>query len=160
MWTTYKAVRNQIKSGDTFFTASPAIFSRLIRFFTKSKVSHTGIFIVIGKRIFALESIEGKGCVAQYASTRFGKEELIVVGRPSFVPDDIIDVAFKDVGVVRYDKTGAVLSLWFDTKSARAFCSEWVVKILSLQKKFSHFNNGITPKDVLTAMKRVLEPHK
>lgn len=149
MWTTYQKAKSKIKHGDVFFTASPALFSRLIRWFTKSKVSHCGIFVKIGRRMFAVESIEGSGVIMSLASTRFDNEK-IVIGRPNRVPSDLLDSILKDVQATGYDLAGAVLAPFFDTKTARAFCSEWVARKLKLN--FEHFTNGVTPKDILTAL--------
>lgn len=68
--TTYESIRGQIKTGDVFFTKSPAFFSRMIRLFTQSKVSHVGLFVIIENRIFCIETMEGKGCVMTLASQR------------------------------------------------------------------------------------------
>lgn len=149
MWTQYPKIRNKIKTGDVFFTASPAIFSRLIRFFTKSKVSHCGVFVEIGERMFVVESIERYGVIMSLASTRFDEID-IVVARPNSVPDGFVDACLSEVMATGYDLVGALLSPFFDTKTKQAFCSEFVMKKLGLQ--FPHFKSGVTPKDILTVI--------
>jgi len=154
MWVRYQDIRNKIKTGDVFFTASPALFSHLIRFFTRSTVSHCGVFVKVGNRMFAVESLEGSGVIMSLASARFDKKQM-VVARPNKVPEHFVDKVLGDVLVTGYDLVGALISPFFDTRSARAFCSEWVARKLELN--FSHFINGVTPKDVLTALPNRIE---
>lgn len=149
MWVQYKDIRNKIKTGDVFFTASPALFSRLIRWFTKSKVSHCGFFVAVGERMFVVESIEGSGVIMSLASSRF-ENVPIIVARPNKLPKGFEDSVLGAVQVTGYDLFGAIVSPFFDTKSSRAFCSEFVAKNIKINT--SHFTNGVTPKDVLTAL--------
>lgn len=149
MWTQYPKIRNKIKTGDVFFTASPALFSRLIRFFTRSTVSHCGVFVKVGERMFVVESIEGSGVIMSLASTRFDTMN-IVVARPNVIPNTFEQYALSSVQATGYDLVGALLSPFFDTKSKQKFCSEFVVSALKI--KLEHFKNGVTPKDLLTAL--------
>lgn len=142
-----KRIRSRIKTGDLFYTASPAIFSRLIRFFTRSKISHVGTFLWIGNRLFIAESMEGTGCRLMLASERFRKERF-VLQHVKKVDNGFVDRVLDDIGRIKYDLTGALLSLFYDTKSAQKFCSEWIVKIYNLD--FSHLSRGVVPADIYT----------
>jgi hypothetical protein len=145
----YKDIRHLIKHGDTFATASPALFSRLIRFFTRSKVSHVGVFVNWNKRWFIVESMEGSGTRIVLASERFLKEGLQVYRGGKLSPSKVA----KDLGA-DYDLKGALLAKFFDTKSSRNFCSEAVAKWLGLD--FSHLNRGVLPSDICTKLNRIV----
>lgn len=143
----YRSIRQEIKTGDVFFTYSPALFSKLIRLFTQSKVSHVGFFIWWGNRLFAIESLEGKGCIMSPASTRF-KGKMFMIGETGHqVAKDIIaNKVFDTVGRVKYDMWGAIASLFIDTKTSQKFCSEYTADVLELQ--FPALDRGITPVDI------------
>ena len=143
----YDDIRNSIQSGDIFFTYSDDVLSRLIRFFTRSSVSHVGLFIATGGRVFTVESIQGKGCVMTLASVRLKNKDFIVKEGHSLMEEDIENI-LGDVGRVKYDWWGAAVSLFIDTKSSRQFCSEWVAQKLKLD--FSFLRRGVTPVDILT----------
>ena len=149
MWTQYPKIRNKIQTGDVFFTASPALFSRLIRFFTRSTVSHCGVFVKVGSRMFVVESIEGSGVIMSLASTRFNGMD-IIVARPTKIPKDFETYVLSSVQATGYDLVGALLSPFFDTKTKQKFCSEFVMTALKI--KLEHFKSGVTPKDLLTAL--------
>lgn len=148
MFTNYnKDIRKDIQTGDLFFTASPALFSRIIRRFTQSKVSHVGIFIRINERLFAVEALEGRGVRMIPASNRFRKERFWHVKTGYSATKELEDRILNNIGS-DYDMAGAVLALFVDTKSQRNFCSELVTKVLQLN--FSHLERGVFPSDVLT----------
>lgn len=145
----YKDIRHLIKHGDTFATASPALFSRLIRLFTRSKVSHVGVFVGVGDRLYIVEAMEGSGVRAMPASTRF-EEERLSVYRGGNLDEELVQ---KDIGR-KYDLKGALLANYKDTKSDIKFCSEAVAQWLQLD--FSHLNRGILPSDICTKLNRVV----
>jgi len=149
MWVRYSDIRNKIQTGDVFFTASPALFSRLIRFFTRSTVSHCGVFIQVGSRMFVVESLEKHGVIMSLASTRFDTTK-IIVARPNSVPTVFEENVLSSVQATGYDLVGALLSPFFDTKSKQKFCSEFVM--FTLQKELTHFKSGVTPRDLLTVL--------
>lgn len=149
----YSEIRSDIKTGDVFFTAEKALFSRLIRFFTKSTVSHVGMFVILEERVFCVESMEGFGVRTIPASELLGKKKFIFGKIESkFSEKEIHERAFGNkkglpkIGS-KYDMIGALLSLFWDTKSNAVFCSEYVKKILDLD--FPASINGILPKDIL-----------
>jgi len=145
----YKDIRHLIQHGDTFATASPALFSRLIRFFTRSKVSHVGVFVIWNKRVFAVEAIEGVGVRIMLASQRFTKEGLQLYRGGKLSPKKLAEDLGKD-----YDMSGALLAPFFDTQSAQRFCSRGTSRWLQLD--FSHLNRGILPSDICTKLDRVI----
>lgn len=145
----YQDIRHLIEHGDTFATASPALFSRLIRFATRSHVSHVGVFVIWNNRVFAVEAMEGAGVRIMLASQRFKKETLILY-RGGKLNAKLLA---KDLGK-DYDLKGALLAKFFDTKSARKFCSEAVASWLRLD--FSHLKRGVLPSDICSKLNRVV----
>lgn len=57
----YDVARQAIKSGHLLAWSGTSFFSDLVKFFTKSFITHVGIAWKIGGRLFVIESIEGKG---------------------------------------------------------------------------------------------------
>jgi len=57
---TYEEAKNIIKTGDLFFTCENSFFSRLIRRFTQSSVSHVGLFLWENGRLLTVEMLVGK----------------------------------------------------------------------------------------------------
>ena len=148
MKTTYQDVRKNIRTWDIFATSWPALFSRIIRLFTKSRISHVWIFLKLGTRLFCVEMLEGKGCRMTLASTRLeGKD--FWVGRLNRKPtsEEIIDHALKDIGRLEYSLVGALLSPFIVTPSSKEICSEWVAKILAMN--FPALTRWILPVDVI-----------
>lgn len=151
----YIDIRQNIKTGDLFFTAANAFFSRIIRFFTHSKVSHVGMFVWIGKRLFIVESIEGVGVRILPASEYIKINQKIWWGRVPhrFSEKEVEARIFNNDDNLpkiggKYDMRGALLSKFFDTKSKETYCNEYVEKILDL--KFFAYTNGRTPRDIAT----------
>ena len=153
----YDIYRSNIKTGDLFFTASTAFFSKIIRLVTKSEVSHVGIFIWLEDRLFIIESVEWKGVVLMPARQRLEAEKFFYWGKifhkMSF--DEIKRRVFhneKDNQYFppkiwsKYDLSGALLSKFFDTKTSKSYCSEYVTKALSL--KLNGLNRGTFPSDL------------
>ena len=147
---TYKTQKPKIRHGDTFATASPALFSRLIRFFTRSKVSHVGVFLIICDRVFVVEALEGRGVRMMLASKRFKKEKFVLLRggevRTKFVLDCVGD---------KYDLFGALVAMFWDTKSAQRFCSEAQKNFVNISERFSHLKRGVLPSDIVTALQVV-----
>jgi len=155
MKATYANIRHTIKSGDAFWTASNAIFPISIRLFTKSKVSHTGVFLKIWTRLFTVEMLEWKGCVLTLASVRL-RDTKFWLGRLARKPtgEVIVEHALKDVGRLNYSVVGAILSPFIDTPTSDNICSEWTAKILVMD--FSHLERWILPSDVLSKCDEVV----
>ena len=143
----YSDIREKVETGDLFFTAGGSLFSRFIRLFTHSIVSHVGIFVEIENRLFIIESLEGKGVVMALASTRIKKEKFWFYGKTR----EKVDVEktkgklFNALGD-NYDLGGALLALFIDTKTSKRFCSELVAHCLGI--KFKNMRRGILPSDL------------
>lgn len=150
----YEHHRDDIKTGDVFFTVGNGFFSSIIQLFTGSYVSHTGLFIWIGKRLFIVESMEGTGVRILPASNYIKKlNGEMWRGRLNhrFTEQEVLDRVFGDIQSLpqigeEYDMVGALLALFWDTKSQEVFCSEYVKKILDI--KFPSMRVGITPRDI------------
>ncbi len=54
----YKDVRDQIRDGDVLLFQGTSLFSRLIRRFTRSRYSHSGLAVWWNDRLFVLEATE------------------------------------------------------------------------------------------------------
>ena len=57
----YSDARVDIQSGDLLAWSGHSFFSRLIKLFTESSITHVGIAYKLGKRLFVLEAMEGRG---------------------------------------------------------------------------------------------------
>jgi hypothetical protein len=57
----YSTAREIIQSGDLLAWSGRTFFSRLIKIFTSSNITHVGIAWRVGMHLFVIESIEGKG---------------------------------------------------------------------------------------------------
>lgn len=105
---TYHQLRNMVSNSPNFWifgTTSKALFSRIIRFFTQSKISHVGILLFFYDRLWVVEMIEGVGCRILPASSRFNKGDYVVVGKleNARISDEIIESILSDVGKVKYN---------------------------------------------------------
>lgn len=145
---TYRTQRSKIQHGDVYATASPAFFSRVIRFFSRAKVSHVGVFMIEHGRVMCYESLEGNGTRVMLASIRLRTEKFVLLRGCGIHPDKV----FKDLGS-KYDFWGAVLALFVDTKSAQKFCSESVAYWKHMD--FSHLKHGVLPSDIVSALMAV-----
>ena len=149
-WATYKQHKKKLREVNVFWTHSNAFFSRLIRFFTQSTVSHTGFLIRDNGRVMCYEYVEGSGCIQIPASNRFKIDEKIITIPIKVNKDKLLKSLYKDVGRVKYNLFGALISLVRRTQNEERFCSEGVAEKLGL--KLSHLKRGITPADILTAL--------
>lgn len=145
---TYRTQRPKIQHGDVYATASPALFSKLIRFFSRSRISHVGVFLVLEDGVFIVEAMEGSGVRFMRASKRFKKEEFVLL-RGGLLNNKLVWDTVGD----KYDLFGALTALFFDTRTARRFCSEAVKNWLRLD--FSHLNRGVLPSDIVSALQVV-----
>ena len=149
----YQQKRGEIKTGDVFFTAGKSLFSRCIRVFTQSQVSHTGLFLRLGNRLFIVESLEGSGCRMLPASAMY--KEITIIGKieTQFNKKEIKDRALDKIGS-DYDLIGALFSLIWDTESKKVFCSEFVSDVLDL--RFPYLNRGILPIDIANKLDKTI----
>lgn len=156
MLSSYNNFRYKVRNGDFFFTKSNALFSRIIRLFTRSDVSHVGVFFWIENRLFAAEMLEWKGCRMILASELFRKQEFFW-GVPSLRminQYDIITNILDSVGREEYSMLGAILAPFLDTPSSDHICSEWACKVTG--QKFEALNRGILPIDLVAKCKSFL----
>ena len=146
-WVQYnKKIRKSIVTGDLYFTKSTALISRVIRLFTRSKVSHVGMFIWIENRLFCIESTAVHGCRMLLASSRM-TEKFILEHTHIKVSDSLLTRLLNDVGRVKYNYLGVVLALFIHTHYQSQFCSEWIANKLHLN--FSTLSRGVEPQDIL-----------
>ncbi len=149
----YNILRDTIKNDKEhiwiFGTASQSFLGRLIRKATKTKVSHVGFLVYYYDRLWVVEMMEGVGCRIVPAENRLKKEKFVQVGKikTDMFREQFIGSILEDVDFVQYDLIGALLSPFIDTKTWRAFCSEWVVRKAQIQ--FSTLDRGIYPSDVM-----------
>lgn len=152
----YEDLRENIITWDLFFTASNAMFSKLIRFFTKSEVSHVWIFVWALNRLFIVEALEGKWVIISLASNRVTREKCWH-GRTSLWNhsiNEIEDILSRELGG-DYDLIWAVLSLFIDTGTSKNFCSELAAKAHGIEFPLSR--RGITPIDIVKTCNKVEE---
>ncbi len=149
-WRTYKQHKRKLGEVNVFWTRSNTIFGRVTRFATQSDVSHTGFLIREHERVMCYEYVEGSGCIQMPASNRFGIKEEILTISVNVDKDKLLKSLYKDVGRVKYNMIGALVSLIRRTQNEERFCSEAVAEKLNL--KLDHLKRGITPADVLTAL--------
>lgn len=149
----YNILRDTIKNDKEhiwiFGTAWKTVFSRGIRKATRTKISHVWFLVYYFDRLWVVEMIEWKDCRSVPAHPRLKKEPFVQVGRikTDMFMQDFISSIIDDVDFVEYDLIGALLAPFIDTKTWRAFCSEWVARKAKIQ--FSTLNRGIFPADVM-----------
>lgn len=152
----YVEYRTTIESGDVFFTYSPKPFSRLIRWWTGSKISHVGVFLWIENRLFIVEMLEGRDCIMIPASNRFKNVDFYhwkpFVCRT--VLEDFTSEVLEDVGTVKYSIWLAVKSFFIITKSSQSFCSASVARWLNMG--FDLQTRGIMPNDIVNRCRQPL----
>lgn len=136
--------KEKYKNGDIFFTTSKSLLSRIIRFFTGAKVSHTGVIIELEGYFFAVEMLN-EGCIMRPADSRFKNVEHYIFR--TIPPKDFKTKVLNDVGNVPYDWHGLFLSMFMRTKGQEKICSEWVAYILNI--KLPYLNREITPSDLI-----------
>lgn len=141
----YVSTRHMIRTGDVFFTASNALFSKCIRTVRRTSISHCGIFVVLAGRVFTVECLEGSKCKMVPASTRFAKEKKYTIMRGYDVNPEII---LKDVDVIEYDLLGALISPFFRNSLRELYCAEGLAKWEKVI--LDHLKHGITPDDLYT----------
>lgn len=136
--------------------------SRIIRWFTKSQVSHCFIIFRMFGKDWILES--GAKGVVVLPMSKLGGVMKAAVAIPELAPDDLGKVMENDLGD-NYDYGGLfgmavhIIGRWFKTKwrnpwndSRAMFCSEFVVQALQ-QCKFQGADQleaaNTTPQDLL-----------
>lgn len=147
----YKDFRDLIQTGDLYFVTTDGIISRMIRFFTGSTISHAGMFIRLGSRVFTVECLFGSKCRMMYASERLKSQSAIFCGgfKKKVTSEQILDSVLPDVSRMGYNIVGALLGLFVKiTPRGSRFCSEWVAEKLHIS--IPGLRGGITPQLLLT----------
>lgn len=138
----YADFRSEIRTGDLIFTASDSIFSRIIRFFTRSAVSHVGVFFWDDDRLFVAESVEGAGVRIIHASLLFREGTRVFWGRPRkerYTHEEYMRIhsrigsphSYYPLGT-DYDMRGALGFLWSKGKNALPYCAEYAEYVLGI----------------------------
>lgn len=130
----YADTRSKIRSGDVLFWSHKPLRSwydlqiQLIRFFTRSEWSHTGLAWVIGERVFVLEAVSQGVRIYPLSQT----EDFTWVSRGIF-SDTQEKFALAHVGEP-YSKWDAIRSFFgaSNDKDSQWFCSEYVCAVLGL----------------------------
>lgn len=145
-----------IKTGDVFATHARNPVSKLIRFVSRSEVSHVGLFVWLEDQLYIVESLEGKGLRMMPFYNRFTQESIAWWARVNHnyseeeIKDRILTERFKGtlprIGD-KYDLTGAALANWFNIMNNSSYCSEYVEKILNLNSGLSR--RGTVPDDIM-----------
>lgn len=154
----YEEVRDQIESGDLYFTASPRILSKMIRFISRANLSHVGIFLKDPDgRIKMLEAQIGKDIAEVYASKVFKNKPFVFVSTKKVreergIDDETVRKHFEKYVGEKYDTLGMFFSLLTDIKNNSVYCSEMIREFFSLDCR--HLRRGMTPADIYTALHR------
>jgi len=152
----YSDFRAEIRTGDLIFTASDSIFSRIIRFFTRSAVSHVGVFFWDGDRLFVAESVEGAGVRIIHASMLFRSGSRVFWGRPRrerCSHEEYMGIHLRIGSLYSYfplgtdyDMRGALGFLWSKGKNALPYCAEYAEYVLGISSPARRRNS--TPDDL------------
>ncbi len=150
----YKQLRSKIRTGDIYFTSSKRITSRIVQFFTRSKVSHCGVFVKIGKRLFVVDvDIKIRMLLAsEYFKNTNATIKRIHSPRSKGAKELFITSCLKDLGM-KYDVIGAIMAPFTKVENRKFFCSEFVAE--KLHMKFKGLNRGILPIDLYNASKEI-----
>jgi len=151
----YHKIRNSIKTGDVYFTASRTLIGGLIRGVSRTKLSHCGVFKVSEGRVTMLEAQVGSKIQEVYASHILKDKDIVFLDTSYYrkkyhITDNMIKDFFERMEGQDYDTVGMLFSLWFKIPNNKTFCSEMVAKVLHIN--MPHLKRGITPADLYTAL--------
>lgn len=154
-FTTYDKIRDSIKTGDVYFTASATVLGSAIRHISRTNISHCGIFNVSEGRVTILEAQLGKDIQEVYASKVLKDTPIIYLSTAEYrkrygISDKAIKDFFERYEGQSYDTIGMLMSLMFKVKNRKVFCSEMVARALHIS--MPHLKRGITPADIYTAL--------
>ena len=148
----YNTKREHIRTGDVVLVSGTKLFSRVIKFFSRSKISHVGLFVWMviegEKRLMVVEFIEGQGMNIDFASAYLSKNKEVYWGRlyKPASPEAIGQKIFQKRNA-SYDLEGALLSLVSDTKTSNLiYCSEFIAFCHNKRRRGS--SKGIIPDDI------------
>lgn len=149
----YDEFKKNIKTGDIFGWGNGKTISKVIRYATRAKVSHVGIFVWWGEVLMVVDATFPKGVTVNPADTYLKEYRgKVFWGRPhrqEFSTNEIEDRARKHLGK-KYDKWEAIISFMYKSKSEdKFFCSELVSDILGLDQLYLLSKKGITPVDIM-----------
>ena len=150
----YKNIRSGICDGDIIATKWNGIFSRIIKFFTRSNYSHVWILYNIHGRVFVIEAQYGKW-IRMILASKVAKTVDFDIFRWGEAQQDTLSEAMSRLGD-RYDLIWAVASPFIDTKTHQAFCSEFVSEILWMEFEGIK-KRGATPADVINKCRKITQ---
>lgn len=124
----YKIARQQIQSGDVLVWSGSSVFSKIIKWWTKSEYTHVGFSWKANGRLFVIESMDGKG-VRIFPLSR--KIPFSWIKTNVFWTDEIAELTFKHLGD-KYSWMGCVRAgLGIQTKKDKRWqCAEFAAYIL------------------------------
>jgi len=128
-WEDYSTVRLSIKTGDLYYTTGKNLYDRVIHLVSDSDISHVGVFIWVGDRLFTIECVP-RGCIMMLASERL-RNASVIIQTTGLVPD--MDIALDSVGKIEYDWVGVLLSPFYRLKRTKEYCVEFIESIFSIQ---------------------------
>lgn len=148
----YKKAREILKTWDIILYNNNTIFWRIIRFVTGEKATHAAVAVWWGERLKIVESLEWKGVIDEYASTRLLRWNIVKVRRRriNITERTVIERALKKVGT-RYDW---YINFWLFLKKVfkikvqinhekRYNCSEFAAYVNNLENLY------VSPWDLL-----------
>ncbi len=156
-----------------FVSQNNSILSKLIRFCTKSKWSHTGFVVkeVIESvtRWVVYQADFKKGIVEKYPASYVFEKLQYQIYPVEYVNRGEIVAKLQDIWGRTYDISGALLAPFVDTYTRNeVFCSEMVREVLSTEESVAPFfalvrpyiNRGIYPDDIAKVMDAYEESKK
>lgn len=152
----YNEVRDQIESGDLYFTASNTLNGKLTRTISRANISHVGIFLKDPDgRIKMLEVQVGKDIAEVYASKSLKNTKFVFLSTKKIrhekgITDEMVRNHFERYVGEKYDILGMLVSLIWDIDNDSVYCSETVRDFFSIDA--SHLRRGMTPADIYTAI--------
>lgn len=120
---TYLEIRDQIKTGDAFFSHHTGLGGKIIQYFTKSEYTHTGIIWRANKRLFLIEAVIPK--VRMVLLSNQGDFTLVQTGvTPS---EQVLDTFFRELDSGIYSRWECIIGYFgFNKEDSRWQCSELV----------------------------------
>lgn len=151
----YDDIRDDIESGDLYFTGGDTLIGSLICLVTRTKLAHVGVFKVENKRVKMLEAQIGKRISEVYASKCLAGKKIYHIKTAEYrkkhkISYKAVMANFERYVGMKYDWVGMLLSLFMKFRNKRYFCSEMTAEFLKL--RLDHLNRGIIPSDIYTRL--------
>ena len=149
----YDFARGRINTGDFYFSSGLSFVSRSISFFTRSKISHVGVFFWEGDRLMVAEStMDGGVRIIPFTNLKqIGVKRYWGRHDSFFTEEETIERIFSkgsnipEIGS-RYDRLGCLFAIFRTSRSKEAYCAEYAQKLLNLS--FPAKINGVLPIDL------------